>query len=206
MPQKSWAVGEEVLAADFNTYLQNQVVPQFGTNALRDSLWPAPPNGAVCITTDTNTKWQRIAGVWYAAGQRLGYAASPANAGPTGGATENVLAAIQLPAITIPTATRLIRVECGFRAVIGTAGDSATVRIREGTTTAGTIVTDTLVVFAPSGTQAGTASGCTFGRTYTPGAKTTQYTLTLQGTANPSTMIGNATGPIWLEARDVGPG
>ena len=64
MTQKSWAVGEEVLAADFNTYVQTQVVPQFTGTTQRDAQWAAPPNGALCVTTDTNTLWQRIAGVW----------------------------------------------------------------------------------------------------------------------------------------------
>jgi hypothetical protein len=64
MPQKAWAVGEEVLAADMNTYLQNQVVPAFTTAAQRDTQWVGPPNGALCVTTDTNTLWQRVSGTW----------------------------------------------------------------------------------------------------------------------------------------------
>ena len=64
MPQKTWAVGEEVLAADFNTYVQNQVVPQFPTTAARDAAWVAPPDGAVCVTTDKGAVWRRKAGAW----------------------------------------------------------------------------------------------------------------------------------------------
>ena len=64
MPQKAWAIGEEVLAADFNTYLQNQCVPAFTNVAQRDAQWAAPPNGGLCVTVDTNTLWQRIGGVW----------------------------------------------------------------------------------------------------------------------------------------------
>jgi hypothetical protein len=64
MPQKAWVTGEEVLAADFNTYLQNQVVPAFTTTAQRDSQWTTPPAGALCVTVDTNTLWQRVAGAW----------------------------------------------------------------------------------------------------------------------------------------------
>ena len=80
MPQKSWAVGEEVLATDFNTYLQNQCVPQFTGTTQRDSQWAAPPNGAVCVTTDTNTMWLRAAGVWItAAAQPVAYAQVTAN-------------------------------------------------------------------------------------------------------------------------------
>ena len=76
MPQKTWAVGEEVLAADFNAYVQDQVVPQFPTSAARDAEWAAPPNGALCVTTDSNTLWQRVAGAWYAGQGLLGHALS----------------------------------------------------------------------------------------------------------------------------------
>lgn len=63
MPQKTWAVGEEVLAADFNTYLQKQVVPQFPNVAARDA-WAGPPKGALCVTTDTNALWIYSGAAW----------------------------------------------------------------------------------------------------------------------------------------------
>src|SRR5262245_42076197 len=82
MPQKLWVVGEEVLAADFQTYVQNQVVPTFPNNAGRDT-WASPPDGALCVTLDTNQLWQRIGGVWtrQGAGQQVGFAANPADTG-----------------------------------------------------------------------------------------------------------------------------
>lgn len=66
MPQKLWVVGEEVLAADFNTYVQNQVVPRFATVAARDSAWPAATAGpgAMCVTYDTGTVWTVIGTAW----------------------------------------------------------------------------------------------------------------------------------------------
>jgi hypothetical protein len=74
MPQKSWVVGEQVLAADFNTYVQTQVVAQFATVAARDA-WSSPPNGSMCVTLDTGSVWQRIAGAWYPGpGGEFGYA------------------------------------------------------------------------------------------------------------------------------------
>jgi hypothetical protein len=45
MPQKVWAVGEEVLAADFNNYVQNQVVAQFPNVAARTAAIAAPVGG-----------------------------------------------------------------------------------------------------------------------------------------------------------------
>ena len=70
MPQKTWVVGEEVLAADFNTYVQNQVVAKFATVAARDAAWPAATAGpgAMSVTTDTNTLWLVVGVAWVAAG------------------------------------------------------------------------------------------------------------------------------------------
>lgn len=53
MPHKVWAVGEEVLAADFNTYIQEQVTPTFPTLSQLQTDWPAAPLGARAITTDS---------------------------------------------------------------------------------------------------------------------------------------------------------
>jgi hypothetical protein len=74
VPQKTWVVGEEVLAADFNTYVQNQVVPRFASVAARDAAWPAATagNGAVCTTTDTGTLWQVIGPSWTVVETRFG--------------------------------------------------------------------------------------------------------------------------------------
>jgi hypothetical protein len=70
MPQKTWALGEEVLATDFNTYVQQQIVARFATTVARDAAWPAAAAGAgaVCVTTDTGTLWVVNAGAWVAAG------------------------------------------------------------------------------------------------------------------------------------------
>ena len=93
MPQKSWAVGEEVLAADFNTYMQNQVVPQFTNVAQRDSQWSAPPTGAMCVTVDTNALWYRTSGgAWVARNSILNVSgtlqpAARIRAGSTSGTT-----------------------------------------------------------------------------------------------------------------------
>jgi hypothetical protein len=46
-------------------------VPRFATVAERDAKWPAPPNGALCITLDTYTQWLRRAGAWEARCPRL---------------------------------------------------------------------------------------------------------------------------------------
>ncbi|MET0767363.1 MAG: hypothetical protein ABWY50_06950 [Aeromicrobium sp.] len=52
MPTKTWVVGEEVLAADFNSYVQKQVVAQFANVAARDAALPAPTIGMLCYVAD----------------------------------------------------------------------------------------------------------------------------------------------------------
>ena len=56
-------MGEEVLAADFNAFVQQQVVSTFANTAARDT-WTSPPNGARCVTLDTNANWERRNGAW----------------------------------------------------------------------------------------------------------------------------------------------
>lgn len=92
MPQKTWVVGEEVLAADFNTYVQNQVVARFPTVAARDAAWPAATAaaGAVSVTTDTGTIWQVVGPAWVAVG-------TP----PTGGTWRKAATGLVVPTATV---------------------------------------------------------------------------------------------------------
>lgn len=55
MPTKTWVVGEEVLAADFNAFVQKQVVATFANAAARDAAIPSATAGMVCYLADTNT-------------------------------------------------------------------------------------------------------------------------------------------------------
>src|SRR5215471_18932176 len=66
MPWKQWAYLERVTSPDFQTYLQNQTVPQFASQAQRDSVYtPAPPpKGALCITTDSLVTWYYDGSAW----------------------------------------------------------------------------------------------------------------------------------------------
>ena len=72
MPTKVWAVGEEVLAPDFNTFVQKQIVAVFPNAAARDAALPAPTVGMLIYvvdvaevqlaTTAVPSGWRRIFG------------------------------------------------------------------------------------------------------------------------------------------------
>ena len=65
MPHKNWAVGEEVIATDFNPIVADQVVAQFPNAANRAANWLDPPVGAVSHLADSpNTLWIYTAGAW----------------------------------------------------------------------------------------------------------------------------------------------
>src|SRR3954467_8431748 len=70
MPYKQWAIGEEVLAADFQNFMQDQVVAIFPSAAARDAAYAAPKIGQVCYLTDVHAQfvfdvagWSQIGGV-----------------------------------------------------------------------------------------------------------------------------------------------
>jgi hypothetical protein len=128
MPQKTWAIQEEVLAVDFNSYVQNQVVAQFASAAQRSTQWPAPPVGACSHLADSpGVLWVFSAGAWrsYAAGGLLITAANNT-------ATNVPVApsAIDLPgmtgSVTVP-ANRRIRIQGNvqFGVGAGTPGQCA---------------------------------------------------------------------------------
>lgn len=52
MPTKVWAEGEEVLAADFNPMVQEQVIPTFANASARDAAMPTPHIGQHCYLND----------------------------------------------------------------------------------------------------------------------------------------------------------
>jgi hypothetical protein len=67
---KTWVVGEEVLAADFNDYVQEQVVATFANAAARTSAMPAPNVGSLTFLADSRvyqwwngTNWMPLLGV-----------------------------------------------------------------------------------------------------------------------------------------------
>jgi hypothetical protein len=126
MPQKTWAIGEEVLATDFNTYVQNQVVPRFATVAARDAAWPAATagNGAVCTTQDTGTFWVVVANAWVASPPGAGvvqYTNYPSNPGVFSPGTVQIPGWAALPIAARPY-PRIVTAVCNVAFAAPTGG------------------------------------------------------------------------------------
>lgn len=79
--RKTFVIEEKFTSADANGYLMDQAVPRFTNTTQRDGQWPSPPDGAMCVTTDTFTRWFRKSGVW----QPVPTAPSSARVGISGG-------------------------------------------------------------------------------------------------------------------------
>lgn len=189
MPQKSWAVGEEVLAADFNTYLQNQVVPAFTTTTQRDAQWTAPPNGALCVTTDTNTLWQRIASSWSTPNRTLHHGALGASV--TGVGTAGTDIAIS-SSIALPAGRRIAVVVHYYMTGSGTF---PAIGVKQDGFNQGYAV---IVGVAPGG---GIVANGEYVLTPTAGSHTFGTYAIILGTG---TMSVDATQAGWFEVRDLG--
>jgi hypothetical protein len=74
-------VGEEVLAADFNTYVQKQVVATFANAAARTAAIPAPTAGMVSYLTDVQVVQYYDGTVWRAPTGVIGHIEMLVNSG-----------------------------------------------------------------------------------------------------------------------------
>lgn len=59
-------VDGNIILASWGNEVRDRSCQVFATAAERNSQWAAPPNGAICVTLDTNTLWRRVAGAWAA--------------------------------------------------------------------------------------------------------------------------------------------
>lgn len=104
MPSKVWVVGEEVLAADFNPYVQEQVVATFANTAARDAAITAPKNGQHAWLADTGLLmlYSTAVAAWCVApGQMIAFAESQlTSAGIATGARGTLLTVnLTMPAV-----------------------------------------------------------------------------------------------------------
>ena len=64
-------IAGEVLDPAWGTATSTTVVRRFPNTAARDN-WTNPPRGALCVTTDTDTVWQRLGSAWARLGAWVG--------------------------------------------------------------------------------------------------------------------------------------
>jgi hypothetical protein len=124
MPSKVWVAGEEVLASDWNNYIQEQVVSTFSSAAARTAALPAPKNGQMTWLIDTKRLdvWNGTAWAPASVGSRIAYEVTAGADVTTGQTVEVVSAPFTL------AATRLCRLEthAGY-AIVGGGGATGAV-------------------------------------------------------------------------------
>jgi len=141
MPWKQWAFMERVTSADFQSFIQNQTIPQFTNAAQRDALYTPvpPPTGAMCMTQNDMTVWLWNGTAWVSASGARIYANQSLGGGAVG-ATELALATI-----TVPAQPRACQVDLSVwhTYMNDTSLDTFSMRLRNGTTVAGSLIAQT---------------------------------------------------------------
>jgi hypothetical protein len=128
-------VSGTVITSAWGALVADAVVMHFATPAERDSLYPSPPDGAMCVTISTGQTWLRRSGVWVA--DELAYAqvTGTVNVTATAYATADVL--ITAPAVTLDGG--LVMVEYFAPSVTTAAAGQIGVALWDGTTDLGII-------------------------------------------------------------------
>lgn len=125
MPSKIWAVGEEVLAADFNDFVQEQVVSTFANAAARDAALPAPNIGQTCYLQDGTGLQHWDGTAWRNFGKgRLGATTPPNRDNAPGGNVVHASVAFTLPVARIMRGDANIFWQCVTAAMVGSASCS----------------------------------------------------------------------------------
>jgi hypothetical protein len=205
MPTKTWTVGEEMLAADVNAYLQDQVVATFANAAARDAAIPAPTAGQAVYLTGTG-QLQVYAGVglgwrppWSQPWGILDYQTRTTNQALASTPTTLLTTA----ALTIP-ANRMLRFT--FQVYLGnntgTTNQFITTILWRGATRVTPLVA--LAMYNAVGTfgSDGQAAGVGFENGLPAGT----YTWTVTGVSNTAAfVVADATTQCSLLVEDVGP-
>lgn len=196
MPSKVWVAGEEVLASDWNSLVQEQVVATFATAAARTAAIAAPKAGQLTYLIDT----QRL-DRWDGTGWRavpygdLGYAQITANSGifPL---TATLIPGLRIDvaASRIPAGRILQFTLCGLIDVTGATNAANALRVN------GTQIGQGNIQFAGSGN--GTIYSTA--RWVATGAAAAFEVASWQQLSAGAKFIATAQYPTWVQVTDIG--
>lgn len=169
-------------------------VPAFPTTALRDALWPSPPNGALCIITANDRTYQRKAGLWTEQGPigQIGYIERTTD---TAAITAETSLAMDLT-VTVG-ANRRIQLAAALTGANGTAGQQYWTSIKEG----GTYIAQQRGVSGGPGWT----NPFTPWRIITPTAGTHTYGVYVTGTGAGVWLGASPVTPMIFAITDLGP-
>jgi hypothetical protein len=111
MPFKTWSIGEEVLASEFNPYVQQQVVARFASAAARTAAITSPVLNQVTMRDDRPGALERWTGSAWAdilTKTELSYTEFTAQVAITATSEASANAVVQAPALTLDGATTIL--------------------------------------------------------------------------------------------------
>jgi hypothetical protein len=201
MPNKTWVVGEEVLAADFNTYVQQQVIAGFATPAARTSGLPAPVRGQASYIAAAGPSeglefWDGVA--WRKPWNQPWGLLGTISLGVQSTGWDTVVRDITGLALTVPTApNRALKIS--FYALYGTTSAGQWVQL---------FITksDNTQLQAAAGVPGAVSGSMTPFCMYNTGAGETSLSVKIRGQCGGGNFsINGASGPAYLTVEDVGP-
>jgi hypothetical protein len=202
MPHKTWAANEDVLAADFNPNVADQIVARYANAGARSSGWPAPPVGAASTLDDNLGKlWLYTGTQWVRADWSSAWGAVAAPAVKTGLQTMNSASPVDVTGLAVTftaVAGRRYKITAAYMTQMSGSGSS--IQNHYIRNAAGTV----LALVAGSPPSAAYMAWCIVAHDV-PGAGAVTYKASIS--VNSLTCDVNATPPqtATLIVEDVGP-
>lgn len=175
----------------YSAWIQATPTRSYATAAARDAAWAAPSNGALAVTLDTGSIWQRIGGAWYRPNSRLARITNTTQIASVSTATDIGTT----PSIAIPAGRNIALVAKMMCTFLNNGG--ALWAKMDGVAVAGKIdqiSTNSASYVALKGQAL-----------VTPAAGSHTFTVSVAPTSGTLNVEGAYDNPNWFEVWDVGP-